>query len=241
MNTHLDWISDPAKSLASRTSSILVDALNISHIASHPNAQTHKKPIVQMQQIWLNFPRVLSTLPTSHTTQSALSHFFLSFTFHQVKTLSLPLSSESYKGLCFKQSTISFSLSFWVLSSEILFVTTKGWKSNPNSMAKSLVVSYGCNKVPHSLQHRTLYPNNCHSLPPLKPTLSLTLQNQNQKPLSLKYNSLTTLINRRVSSPITAALDSDVPHPLHQVFPQSQLSVLCIMIVINKLVLVSLC
>ena len=51
MNTHLDWISDPAKSLASRTSSILVDALNISHIASHPNAQTHKKPIVQMQQI----------------------------------------------------------------------------------------------------------------------------------------------------------------------------------------------
>lgn len=83
-------------------------------------------------------------------------------------------------------------------------------------MAKSLVVSYGCNKVPHSLQHRTLYPNNCHSLPPPKPTLSLTLQNQNQKPLSLKYNSLTTLINRRVSSPITAALDSDVPHPLHQ-------------------------
>ncbi|KAL4595596.1 hypothetical protein ACB092_12G103800 [Castanea dentata] len=85
-------------------------------------------------------------------------------------------------------------------------------------MAKSLVVSFGCNKVPHSLQHRTLYPNNCHSLPPLKPTLSLTLQNQyqNQKPLSLKYNSLTTLINRRVSSPITAALDSDVPHPLHQ-------------------------
>ncbi|XP_065620015.1 maltose excess protein 1-like, chloroplastic [Quercus suber] len=85
-------------------------------------------------------------------------------------------------------------------------------------MAKSLVVSYGCNKVPHSLQHRTLHPNNCHSLPPLKTTLSLTLQNQNQnqKPLSLKYNSLTTLINRRVSSPITAALDSDVPHPLHQ-------------------------
>ena len=128
MNTHLDWISDPAKSLASRTSSILVDALNISHVASHLNAQTHEMPTVQMQQISLNFPRVLSTLPTSHTTQSALSHFFLSFTFHQVKTLSLPLSSESYKGLCFKQSTISFSLSFWVFSSESLVVTTKGWK-----------------------------------------------------------------------------------------------------------------
>lgn len=187
----------------------------------------------------------LSTCPlhTPHISHHPICTvtLFLSSTFHQVKTLSLPLSSESYKSLCFKQSTISFSLSFWVLSSEILFVTTKGWKSNPNSMAKSLVVSYGCNKVPHSLQHRTLYPNNCHSLPPLKPTLSLTLQNQNQKPLSLKYNSLTTLINRRVSSPITAALDSDVPHPLHQVFPQSQLSVLCIMIVINKLVLVSLC
>ena len=72
MNTHLDWISDPAESLASRTSSILVDALNISHIASHLNAQTHENPIVQMQQISLNFPRVLSTLPTSHTIQSAL-------------------------------------------------------------------------------------------------------------------------------------------------------------------------
>ncbi|GMY06925.1 maltose excess protein 1, chloroplastic-like [Fagus crenata] len=79
-------------------------------------------------------------------------------------------------------------------------------------MAKSLVVSYGCSKAPLGLQHPSLYPNNSQA------SFSLTLQRHNQKPLSLKHNyySLTTLIHRRLTSPITAALDSDVPHPLHQ-------------------------
>lgn len=74
-------------------------------------------------------------------------------------------------------------------------------------MANSLVVSYG-GKAPVGLQR---HPNYRHSLPPVKP-FSLTLQN----PLSLKYNSLSTLVHRRLSSPIQAALDSDVPHPLHE-------------------------
>ncbi|XP_062151813.1 maltose excess protein 1-like, chloroplastic [Alnus glutinosa] len=76
-------------------------------------------------------------------------------------------------------------------------------------MANSVVVSYGV-KAPAGLQR---HPNYCHSLPPLnlKP-FSLTLQN----PVSLKYNSLTTLLHRRLSSQTQAALESDVPHPLHE-------------------------
>jgi hypothetical protein len=86
-------------------------------------------------------------------------------------------------------------------------------------MANSVVVSYGV-KAPAGLQR---HPNYCHSLPPLnlKP-FSLTLQN----PVSLKYNSLTTLLHRRLSSQTQAALESDVPHPLHEVLPHSKLFVL---------------
>ncbi|XP_059434771.1 maltose excess protein 1, chloroplastic-like [Corylus avellana] len=74
-------------------------------------------------------------------------------------------------------------------------------------MANSLVVSYG-GKAPVGLQRHQNY---CHSLPPLKP-FSLTLKN----PVSLKYNSLTTLLHRRLSSPTQAALESDIPHPLNE-------------------------
>lgn len=81
-------------------------------------------------------------------------------------------------------------------------------------MANSLVVSYG-GKAPVGVQRHQNY---CHSLPPLKP-FSLTLKN----PLSLKYNSLTTLLHRRLSSPTQAALESDVPHPLNEVLPHSVL------------------
>lgn len=72
-------------------------------------------------------------------------------------------------------------------------------------MAKSLMVSYGGN-APVGLQQRSLYPNNCQSLPPLK-LFSLNPQN----PVSLKYNSPSTFLQRRLSSPVHAALDSNIP------------------------------
>ncbi|KAF5442600.1 hypothetical protein F2P56_035239 [Juglans regia] len=79
-------------------------------------------------------------------------------------------------------------------------------------MAESLVVSYR-SRAPVGLQRRSLPQNYCHSLPLPKPLLSLTLKS----PLSLKYNSVATLLHRRViSCPAPAALDSDVPHTLHE-------------------------
>ncbi|XP_041016109.1 maltose excess protein 1, chloroplastic-like isoform X2 [Juglans microcarpa x Juglans regia] len=79
-------------------------------------------------------------------------------------------------------------------------------------MAESLVVSYR-SRAPVGLQRRFLHQNNCHSLPLPKPLLSLTLKS----PLSLKCNSVSTLLHRRViSCPAPAALDSDVPHTLHE-------------------------
>ncbi|KAG6714499.1 hypothetical protein I3842_05G205300 [Carya illinoinensis] len=79
-------------------------------------------------------------------------------------------------------------------------------------MAKSLVVSFG-SQAPVGPQHPSLSPNYCHSLPPPKPFLSSTLQS----PLSFKYDSFTPLLHRRlIRFPAPSALDSDVPHPLHE-------------------------
>lgn len=79
-------------------------------------------------------------------------------------------------------------------------------------MAKSLVVSCGGSQALVGLYRRSLYPNYCQSLPPSNPFSSSALQ----RPQSLKYDSLTTLHHRRFSCPAPAALESDVPHPLHE-------------------------